>query len=145
MKWFARHCGVRFAEGLPDVVIDLQASLIVLTCLNVEAKEHTMGSIISLSAYKAEKGIVPPRSPYLTTNATTEQISAAAKRARVHFSQPFDFRGVPPFAVVIGYEDKKGRVRLLKDQIIFPSRSSLEAMGGMATMKTVAVVRENGL
>ena len=104
-----------------------------------------MSNIVSLSAYRAEKGIVPAGSPYFTTNATSEQISAATERAREHFSHPFDFRGVPPFAVVIGYRDRKGRVRLLKDQIIYPTRSSLESMGGMATMKTIAVIHENGL
>lgn len=104
-----------------------------------------MGNIISLSAYKADKGIVPQGSPYLTKNATEEQICAAKERARYYFSHSFDYRGVPPFAVVIGYRDKKGRVRLLKDQIIYPSRSSFESLAGMATMKTVAIVCENGL
>lgn len=104
-----------------------------------------MSNIVSLSAYKTEKGIVPAGSPYFTTNATPEQISAAARRAHIHFSSPCDYRGLPPYAVVIGYEDRKGRVRLLKNQIIFPTRSSFESMGGMATMKTVAVIHENGL
>ncbi len=101
--------------------------------------------IVSLAAYKAEKGIVPPNSPYYTTNATQEQIQAAVMRAQERFKNPFDYRGKPPYAVVIGYEDKKGRVRLLKAQLAYPTKSSLETMGGMATMKTVYVYKENGL
>jgi len=101
--------------------------------------------IFSLAAYKAKKGIVPPNSPYYTTNATQEQIQAAVQRAQEWFKKPFDFRGKPPYAVVIGYEDKKGRVRLLKSQPAYPTKTSPETMGGMATMKTVYVFRENGL
>lgn len=104
-----------------------------------------MNNVISLAAYKAKKGIVPPGSPYYTSNATEDQINDAADRARIEFTKPVDYRGKPPYAVVIGYEDKKGRVRLLKGQIIFPTKSSFEQMGGMATMKTVALVKENGL
>ena len=101
--------------------------------------------IVSLAAYKTEKGIVPPNSPYYTTNATQEQIQVAAHRAQEWFKKPFDFRGKAPYAVVIGYEDKKGRVRLLKSQPIYPTKSSFEATSGMATMKTVYVFKENGL
>ncbi len=104
-----------------------------------------MNNVISLAAYKAQKGIVPPGSPYYTSNATEDQINEAVDRAKLKFTKPVDYRGKPPYAVVIGYEDKKGRVRLLKGQIIFPTKSSFELTGGMATMKTVAVVRENGL
>ncbi len=104
-----------------------------------------MSNIISLAAYKAEKGIVPPGSPYYTSNASNEQIREAVIRAKANFERPFDYRGKPPYAVVIGYEDNKGRVRLLKGQIIYPTKRSLEEMGGMATMKTVAIIRENGL
>lgn len=104
-----------------------------------------MSNIISLAAYKAEKGIVPPNSPYYTTNATEEEIHAAVLRAQEHFKSPCDYRGVPPYAVVIGYEDKKGRIRLLKGQIAYSSKKALEQMGGMATMKTVYIFRENGL
>ena len=101
--------------------------------------------IVSLVDYKAEKGIVPPNSPYYTTNATQEQIQAAAQRAQEWFKKPFDFRGKPPYAVVLGYEDKKGRVRLLKSQPVFPTKYSLETKGGLATMKIVYVYKENGL
>lgn len=104
-----------------------------------------MSNVISLAAYKAEKGIVPPGSPYFTSNATPEQIREAVRRAQVWFSQPMDYRGLPPYAVVIGYEDKHGRVRLLRGQIAYPTKTSFEAMGGMRTMKTVAVIRDNGL
>lgn len=104
------------------------------------------GNVISLATYKREKGIVPPGSPYYTTNATKEQIAEAAKRTEEWFSRTMDFRGKPPYAVVIGYEDKKtGRVRLLKNQIAYPQKSSFEGMAGMATMLTLAVIRDNGL
>lgn len=104
-----------------------------------------MNNVISLAAYKRQKGIVPAGSPYYTSNASQDQIHNAVERAKIHFSRPCDYRGKPPYAVVIGYEDKQGRIRLLKGQIIFPSKSAFEQSGGMATMKTVAVVRENGL
>ena len=104
-----------------------------------------MNKVISLAAYKAEKGIVPPRSPYYTTNATEDQIAAAVDLTEEWFSKPIDYREKPPYAVVIGYADKKGRIRLLKSQIAFPSKRSFELMGGMATMETVAVIRDNGL
>lgn len=104
-----------------------------------------MGNVISLAAYKAEKGIVPTRSPYSTSNATSEQIQDAARRAQKLFSAPTDYRGMPPYAVVIGYEDKQGRVRLLRGPIAFPTKRAFETMAGMKTMKTVALIHDNGL
>lgn len=81
----------------------------------------------------------------LHDNTTPEQISTAAKRAFIHFSSPCDYRCLSPYAVVIDYENRKSCVLLLKNQIILPFRSSFESMGGMAIMKTVAVIHENGL
>ena len=104
-----------------------------------------MNNVISLAEYKLKKGIVPPNSPYYTSNASPEQINEAVERAKIEFSKPVDYRGKPPYAVVIGYKDQKGCVRLLKGQIVFSSKRSFEEMGGMATMKTIAVVQENGL
>lgn len=104
-----------------------------------------MGKVISLAAYKAEKGIVPDNSPYYTSNASPEQIAEAVERAQEWFIHPMDYRGIPPYAVVIGYEDRKGRVRLLKSQQAFSCKHAFEEMGGMSKMKTVAVVRDNGL
>ena len=104
-----------------------------------------MKNVISLAAYKADKGIVPPGSPYYTSNATSEQISEAVERANAEFSNTMDYRGKPPYAVVIGYEDKKGHVRLLKNLICYPTKHSFEMLAGKATMCTVALVRDNGL
>ena len=46
------------------------------------------------------------------------------------------------YAVVIGYEDMKGDVRLLRSFQVYPSQYAFEAMAGMKTMKVVALVRK---
>ena len=104
-----------------------------------------MKKVASLAAYKAKKGIVPPNSPYYTGNATDEQIQSAVEHAIDYFDQNYDNSGMPPYAVVIGYEDKRGHVKLLKDVEIYSTKDAFEGMVGMATMKTVAVVKDNGL
>ena len=98
-----------------------------------------MNKIVSLAAYKAEKGIVPANSPYYTSNATKAQILQAIARSRKWFENP---RGEIPYAVVIGYEDKRGYVRLLKDQRMYSCKLAYETLAGMATLKTVAVVKK---
>ena len=101
-----------------------------------------MNKIISLAAYKAEKGIVPAHSPYYTSNATPNQINAAIEHAIESFPTYANSDGTLPYAIVIGYEDKKGRVKLLKSRAIYPTKEVLEMMGGKATMKTIAVMRK---
>ena len=101
-----------------------------------------MGDIISLTAYKKRKGIAAPRSPYYTLNATSAEVSAALNRAAQFMSQPMDCRGKTPYAVLVGYEDRDGRVKLLKDICCYPSREMFEMDAGRKSLRTLALVAE---
>lgn len=91
-----------------------------------------MGDIINLKDYKLKHGIALPRSPYYTLDATPEQIKAALEYAAEEMEKPCDYRGVPPYAVVVGYKNvKTGKTKLLKGAHIYPSKESLETMGGI--------------
>lgn len=91
-----------------------------------------MGIIIDMKKYKREHDIALPRSPYYELNATDEQIEEALNTAAEYMNKPFDYRGMPPYAVIIGYENiKTGKTKLLKEIQIFPSKKSLETMAGI--------------
>lgn len=91
-----------------------------------------MGDIINMKDYKQKHGIALPRSPYYTLDATPEQLNAALELAAEEMEKPTDYRGLPPYAVVVGYKNvKTGKIKLLKGVHIYPSRESLETMGGI--------------
>ena len=102
-----------------------------------------MGDIISLAEYKKEKGIAAPRSPYYPLNATRAEIQAALERAAEYMSAPMNGDGLMPYAVLIGYEDQNGRVKLLKENCIYPSKEMFEQDAGRKNMKTIALVAQN--
>jgi len=84
--------------------------------------------IISMKDYKRQHDIPLPRSPYYTLNATEYEIRFALERAAELMQEPCDYRGKPCFAVLVGYENKKnGKVKLLKQQICFPTESAYES------------------
>lgn len=99
--------------------------------------------IVDLKEYKREKGIALPNSPYYTLNATEEQIQEAAERVSLVLEQPFDYRGVLPYAVLLGYENiKTGQVKLLKQVCIYPNRKVFESSAGIKGHKAVALVNK---
>lgn len=102
-----------------------------------------MGDIISLAAYKKRKGIASPKSPYYTLNATRAEVSAALKRAAQYMLTPMDYSGKKPYAVLIGYEDKDGRIKLLKENCCYPSREMLEMDAGRKSMSALTLVAKN--
>lgn len=91
-----------------------------------------MGDIISMKDYKRQHGIALPRSPYYTLDATPEQIQAALELAADELSKPFDYRGIPPYAAIVGYENMKtGKIKLLKEVVVYSSKRALETMAGI--------------
>ena len=99
-----------------------------------------MGDMISLVAYKKRKGIALPKSPYYTLNATKAEVSAALNRAAQFISKPMDYQGKTPYAVLVGYEDRDGRIKLLKEICCYPSREMFEMVAGRKSMLTLALV-----
>ena len=99
-----------------------------------------MGDVISIKTYKKEKGITSERSPYSTMKATQSEIDDAVQYARQIIAEGKGIDHI--YAVVIGYEDKKGDVRLLRSFQVYPSQYAFEAMAGMKTMKVVALIRK---
>ena len=99
-----------------------------------------MDNVVSLAKYKKEKGIAQPRSPYYTLNATEAQIIKAEERAEKLLFQPMNVNGTLPYAVLIGYEDKKGRTKLLKSICAYPSKGYLLADAGRKGLRTVYVI-----
>ena len=102
--------------------------------------EGKMDNVISLVGYKKEKGIALPRSPYYTLNATEEQLNKAVERASKYLHKPMNGCGTMPYAVLIGYEDKKGRTKLLKAISAYPTKDLLEAFAGRRGLRSVYVV-----
>ena len=79
-----------------------------------------MEKITDLKEYKQKHDIPLPRSPYYTLNATDEELQEAVGRAERMMGFPFDYRGLPPYAVLLGYENiKTGKIKLLKSQIAY--------------------------
>ena len=101
-----------------------------------------MAKIISMNDYKRKHGIALPRSPYYTLDASDEELQAAVERAKPFLESPHDYRGLPPYAVVIGYENlKTGKIKLLKELHIFPSKHALEHMEGIRGYNTLYLKR----
>ena len=91
-----------------------------------------MGNIISMKDYKRQHGIALPRSPYYTLDATPEQIQAALELAAEEMEKPCDYRGLPPYAVVVGYKNMKtGKIKLLKGVKKKKKKKALESLGGI--------------
>ena len=99
-----------------------------------------MGDMISLVAYKKGKGIAAPKSPYYTLNATKAEVSTALNRAAQLMAKSMDYRGKTPYAVLVGYEDRDGRVKLLKDICCYPNRETFEMDAGRKSLLTLALV-----
>jgi len=99
-----------------------------------------MNNIVSLAEYRKKNGIALPRSPYYTLNATEAQIEGAVNRAAKYLYKPMNGFGTMPYAVVIGYEDKKGRTKLLKSISIYPTKNVMEENVGRKGLRSVCVV-----
>jgi len=98
-----------------------------------------MGEIISLAAYRKKKGIAAPRSPYYTLKATEEQIHDALQRAAEFMTNEYNRSGKPLYAVLVGYKDKQGNVRLLKTISGYPTREVFESCAGYKGYLTLAL------
>ncbi len=73
-----------------------------------------MAEIIVLNDYRREHGIALPRSPYYTLKATKRDLDMALERAAKMMNEPLDKQGLLPYAVIVGYENKKtGDIKLL--------------------------------
>ena len=102
-----------------------------------------MTKIINLNEYKKAHGIAPPRSPYYTLKATKEEIKQAVERASEQMKIPFDYRGLPPYAVMIGYKNKKtGDVKLLKELHVFSDREMFRKSAGIKNHYVLALIQK---
>ena len=103
-----------------------------------------MAEIIKMNDYKKEHGIALPRSPYSTLKASEEDLDTALKHARKIMEKPFDYRGQTPYAVVVGYENKKtGDIKLLKEYQVFSSKDAFEGMAGIRGHYSLGLVAES--
>ena len=102
-----------------------------------------MAEIINLNDYKREHGIALPRSPYYTLKATKRDLDMALKSAAKVMQSPFDHKGTLPYAVVVGYENKKtGDIKLLKDFHLFSNKETYESMSGMRGHYCLGLIRK---
>lgn len=102
-----------------------------------------MGDVVFLNEYKKQHGIPLPRSPYYTLKATQEQLREAYRLASELLEVPFDYRGVPPYAVLVGYEEiKSGNIKLLKRMHAFSTKKAFESMAGINGHYCIALVRK---
>ena len=99
-----------------------------------------MGDIISLAAYRKAKGIPTPRSPYYTLKATDADLQEALHRAAYLMSQPMNSSGKTPFAVLVGYQDEKGNIKLLKETCSFPNKEIFESEALRRHLRPIALV-----
>ena len=102
-----------------------------------------MGDVVFLNEYKKQHGIPLPRSPYYTLKATDNQLQEACRLASELMKEPFDYRGLPPYAVLVGYEDiKTGNIKLLKRMSAYSTKKAFESMAGIKVHYCVALVRK---
>lgn len=100
-----------------------------------------MGDIISLAEYKRKKGIAPPRSPYYTLKASRQQIDDAIHNAAAQLQNMISRNGSAPcYAVLIGYEEKNGNVKLLKGLYFYPDKETFERCAGHRNQKAIALI-----
>ncbi len=103
-----------------------------------------MAEIIKMNDYKKKHGIALPRSPYSTLKASKKDLDEALEHARNIMEKPFDYRGQTPYAVVVGYENKKtGDIKLLKDYRVFSSKNVFEQSAGIRGHYSLGLVAES--
>lgn len=104
-----------------------------------------MAEIICLKEYKKKHDIPLPRSPYFSLNATKQQLHEAYLRAAEYLRKPCDYRGIPPYAAVVGYESlKTGKIKLLKEQCFYSSKDLFMRTAGLRGYKCLALVQKEG-
>ena len=87
------------------------------------------GVIINLNDYKRKKGIALPHSPYFTLDATDEQVRHALENA-AHSLNRDDYRQYA--AALVGYENiRTGKIKLLKEVVVYSSKRALETTAGI--------------
>ena len=107
------------------------------------SKTATDGKIISLKDYKREHDIPLPRSPYYRLNATEDELDQAYRIAAQGMKQPFDYRGIPPYAALVGYKNiKTGKIKLLKEISYYSSKSVFESTVGIKDHYVLALVQK---
>ena len=105
-------------------------------------KTATDNKIIRLKDYKREHDIPLPRSPYYNLNATQEELDQAYRVAAQGMKKPFDYRGIPPYAALVGYKNiKTGKIKLLKEISYYSSKSVFESTAGIKDHYVLALVQ----
>ena len=102
-----------------------------------------MAEIIFMNDYKREHGIALPRSPYSTLKASKNDLDKALIIAREMIQSPVGYKGAQPYAVVVGYENKKtGDIKLLKRYQLYLSKHSFETMAGIRGHYCIGLTQE---
>ena len=103
----------------------------------------TDSKIISLKDYKRKHDIPLPRSPYYNLNASQDEIYEAFLIAAQGMKRPFDYRGIPPYAALVGYKNKKtGKIKLLKEITYYSCKSVFESNAGIKDHYVLALVQK---
>ena len=103
----------------------------------------TKATIISLKDYKREHDIPLPHSPYYSLNATEDELNEAYHLAARRMREPFDYRGIPPYAALVGYKNiKTGKIKLLKEITYYSSKSVFESTAGIKDHYVLALVQK---
>jgi hypothetical protein len=55
-------------------------------------------------------------------------------------SQPMNSSGKTPFAVLVGYQDEKGNIKLLKETCSFPNKEIFESEALRRHLRPIALV-----
>ncbi len=95
-----------------------------------------------LSENKKLKRASTPNSPFATLNATEAELQEAFQRASVLLTKPIDDSGRMPYAVLVGYKDKNGRIRLLNDFCIFTTKAGFERSAGNQRREPIGVISD---
>ena len=106
-------------------------------------EEITVAEIIVLNDYRREHGIALPRSPYYTLKATKRDLDMALERAAKMMNEPLDKQGLLPYAVIVGYENKKtGDIKLLKEYRLFSNKEAFASMAGIRGHYSLGLMQE---
>ena len=103
-----------------------------------------MDNVIYLNDYKKKHDIPLTHSPYYALNADREELRLAFERAFMLIQEPIDANGTLPYAVLVGYENKKtGKVKLLKEMRMYPNKEAFESMAGLKGSYCLALVNDS--
>ena len=102
-----------------------------------------MAEIIIMNDYRREHGLALPKSPYYTLRATKRDLDIALEKVARIMKEPLDKKGMPPYAVIVGYENKKtGDIKLLKEYRLFSNKEAYEKMSGIRGHYSLGLMQE---